>query len=100
MFNFEKINVVELDATELFNEAVTNEDGSNVNWAYCRDEATFEHDHACEFILYLGLDDDELLEERMETGLEEAKEAGCTENFLLMLSEAYKTGAKWLLLYA
>ena len=77
----------EVDATAMF-------DDESADWRYCKDQATFAHAEACEFVIHCG--DDDYVAGR----LQEMTAAGCSADFIAAYRRAAESGAVRVLFYA
>lgn len=67
---------------------------SDVNWTWCKDNATFLHKEACEFIIHIGeWDIQDSLPEFARGTIKDMKEAGCTADFIATYDKAARSGA-------
>ncbi len=86
----DRLLMLDVDATDLF----ANE---SPDWRYCVENASFSHREACEFIIHIGMDDDETFEERLR---EMHAYDECSEDFLELMRIARQQKAVWLMLHA
>jgi hypothetical protein len=86
----ETLSIMDIDATDLL--ADESED-----WHYCMESASFYHKEACEFMIYIGFEDDEDFEDRMR----EMKAYGDgSEDLRALMRLAREKHAAWLMLHA
>ena len=86
----ERLIILDVDATDLF----ANE---SPDWNYCVEQAPFSHIEACEFMLYIGYEDDETFEERLR---EMHAYDGVSDNLIELMKIARQKKAVWLMLHA
>lgn len=85
--------LAEYDATDLFQD---NSDGTpSADWKWCLDHAQFQHQEACEFMIYVGGETEDFL-----YSLKEMSEQGLSQKFISHLKHARDVGAKWAMFYA
>ena len=86
----ETLTIIDVDATDLFAD-------ESKDWRYCAENASFQHKEACEFMLYVGFEDDEDFERR----LREMKAHGdVSDDLLTLMRLARDQQATWLMLHA
>lgn len=83
---FEELKTIDVDAHVLFSEHPEDLD-------YCRESAPFQHKDACEFMIYLGDDDDSFKEFTKEI------REFVSRDFIALIRIARKRGATWLMLH-
>ena len=86
----------EYEANELF-DSPDEINQPNINWLYCKQQASFVHKDkdACEFILTLFLEETEYFSDMIN----DMRKFGCTEDFIKVVIQARDFGASRLLLY-
>lgn len=84
--NFEVLKIIDVDAHPLFHFHPEDLD-------YCQQSAPFKHEAVCEFMIYLGDEEDSFNE-----FIEEIKEF-ISEDLTAILRMAKKRGATWLMLH-
>lgn len=95
MIQFEQQVIAEYPAEDFFSDADSRETD---NWRYCCNRAPFQHQDACEFMLYLYKDETDEFFEAEE--VKRMKNANCSKEFIDVVLDARKQGFSWLLLYA
>lgn len=85
---------MEVGAVEFAN-GFTSPEGESKDWHLANLHATFSHKEACEFIFWVGSD-----EESRQRRLEELKELGFSSDFLGEIEAAQKLDFKYLCFYA
>jgi hypothetical protein len=81
------LKLAEVDANELFAE-------ENANWRFCRDNATFSQQDACEFILHVPGD-----AQHFEDNVDNMRSVECTEEFIEAYRNAKRAHADYVLFY-
>ena len=85
----ERLIMLDVDATDLF----ANE---SPDWNYCIEQAPFSHKEACEFMLYIGYEDDETFEDRLHE-MREYDEV--SDKLIELMKIARQQKAAWLMLH-
>lgn len=78
-----------VDATEWFSD-------EGRDFAYCMSYAPFQHREACEFILHIHRDDEDLHRAKVK----HMHDFGCTDTFIQAYVDAKAAGAQRVLFYA
>jgi hypothetical protein len=86
----ESLLIIDVDVTQLF-------EGESLDWKYCVDNAPWQHNEACEFLLYTWRDDSEVY---FVEKIREMTEYGCSEDLIALVQMARKRHAAWLMLHA
>ena len=86
----ELLLVLDVDASDLFED-------ESPDWHFCMERASFVHNDACEFMLYIGFEDEETFEDRLRDMLVYDE---CSEDLLELMRTARVRGATWILLHA
>lgn len=64
-------------------------------WHFLMEHASFQHNYAPEFMMYVGGDDLEESEEGFIHKLSLMKDMNCSEHFIASCKDARKLGAVW-----